>query len=442
MSRWPIVVVRGLLLSAGALTVGCATRPAGPAEEKPLKVSVSTPVVRTVTDYETFSGRTEAVETTDVRARVSGYLTKVNFVDGAHVQAGDVLFEIDPRPYEAALAKAKASVAQAQAAIQQGEFGIAQAESNLDYLAGEYQRNRQLARNRSVSDTELDKSQSDVKATSAGVKVAKANVEAAKANLKAAEAEQRTAQLNVDFTKVLAPIRGVVSRRMVDRGALINADTTLLTNIVRLDQVYAYFDVDERTWLDLRRRLVNTGQLATIQKGAIPVWIGLASDTGYSYEGHIDFADNKLDPSTGTMRMRGTFENGDRYFQPGMFVRVRLPIGQPHGALLIAEQAIGNDQGRQFVYVVNDKDEVVYRRIETGALHDGLREIKPPREDAGADDLSKAEGLRKGDRVVLNGLQRLRPGMKVEPNKVPMPNPRQAAKSSTAGKKGAVASRQ
>ena len=158
------------------------------------------------------------------------------------------------------------------------------------------------------------------------------------------------------------------------------------------------------------------------------------------------FADNKLDASTGTMRMRGTFENGDGYFQPGMFVRVRLPIGQPHEALLIAEQAIGSDQGRSFVYVVTEKDEVEYRRVETGALHDGLREVKPPAEAAdGEDALGKAEGLHKGDRIILNGLQRLRPGMKVKPTTVPMPNPRQATarpgKPKPGGAKVAAASR-
>jgi RND family efflux transporter MFP subunit len=425
MRRPAIVTGNALALALGVAAIGCGGKSGNGPDQKPLKVNVSAPVVQSVTDYEIFSGRTEAIESTDVRARVSGYLEKIRFNDGDFVKAGDVLFEIDSRPYDAALAKAKASVEQAKASIRQGESTVARDESMLMYLSTEYERNRTLSRTRSVSETERDKSQSDVRATSASLKASKASVELAKANLRAAEAEERTAQLNVDFTKVLAPISGVVSRRFVDRGTLVTADQMVLTNIARTDKVYAYFDVDERSWLDLRRRLLNQGQIASLQKAVLPVWVGLANDPGYSYEGVIDFADNRLDPSTGTMRLRGTFENGDLFFQPGMFVRVRLPVGRPHEAFLIADQAIGNDQGRQFVYVVDDKNEVIYRRVETGARHNGLREIKPPREGGDSGDPGKAEGLRKGDRIILNGLQRLRPGMQVEPTVVPMPRPKE-----------------
>jgi RND family efflux transporter MFP subunit len=415
-----------LAMALVAVTIGCRNNPGSTPEEKPLQVDAAVPVAQTITDYEIFSGRTEAIESTDVRARVTGYLDKINFTDGAFVKAGDVLFVIDPRPYEAALAKAKASVAQARASIRQAEATVALGQSNLNYLSAELARNRQLSRTGAVSGSEMDKSQGDVGATAATISAAKAQVEVAKANVKAAEAEEKAAQLNVDFTKVTAPISGVISRRFADRGTMVLGDQTVLTNIVRLDKIYAYFDIDERTWLDLRRRLMDEGRIDSIQKKVLPVWIGLARDTGYGFQGQIDFADNKLDPSTGTMRMRGTFDNTDLYFQPGMFVRVRLPVGRPHEALLIAEQAIGNDQGRQYVYVLNGKNEVVYRRIETGALHDGLREIKSRRYDSDA-PLDEGEGLRKGDRVVLNGLQRLRPGMPVEPTLVAMPNPRMAA---------------
>lgn len=453
MRRPALVTANALTLALGVAAIGCGGKPGHDADQKPLKVNVSSPVAQAVTDYEVFSGRTEAFESTDVRARVSGYLEKIRFNDGDFVKAGDVLFEIDSRPYDAALAKAKASVELARASIRQVESNVARDESTLTYLTTEYERNRTLSRTRSVSDTERDKSQSDVRATSASLKASKAGVELAKANLQAALAEEKTAQLNVDFTRVTAPISGVVSRRFVDRGALVTADQTVLTNIARIDKVYAYFDVDERTWLDLRRRLLDQGQATSIQKAVLPVWIGLANDSGYSYEGVIDFADNKLDPSTGTMRMRGTFENGDFFFQPGMFVRVRLPVGRPHEALLIADQAIGNDQGRQFVYVLDDNDEVVYRRVQTGSRHHGLREIKPL-DESHSGDPAKAEGLRKGDRVVLNGLQRLRPGMRVEPTLVPMPHakeertpivirkrePRPAAKVKGRAEGGAVGS--
>jgi RND family efflux transporter MFP subunit len=411
-----------LVLALALFGLGCRDK-GGAAEEKPLKVNVAVPVTRPVTDYEIFSGRAEALESTDVRARVSGYLEKIRFTDGAFVKAGDVLFEIDSRLYDAALAKAKASVAQAKASVHQHEAAVTQHRANLTYLTAEFQRNRRLTTGGAVSGSEMDKSRGEVDATSAALTAAKANVEVAKANVEVALAEEKTAQLNVNFTKVVAPISGFVSRRFVDRGAMVTADTTVLTNIVRLDKVYAYFDVDERTWLDLRKRLMSEGQTPS-QKAVLPVWVGLANDTGYPLAGRLDFADNRLDPSTGTMRMRATLDNADRYLQPGMFVRVRVPLGRPHQALLIAEQAIGNDQGRQFVYVLDAEGTVVHRWVEPGALHDGLREIKPAPDSA---DPGKAEGLRPGDRVVLNGMQRLRPGMKVEPTAVPMPNPRQQA---------------
>jgi RND family efflux transporter MFP subunit len=421
-----------LVLLLGLAGLGCSGQASPRAEPKLLKVQVSAPVVQSVTDYETFSGRTEAVESTDIRARVSGYLKDITFADGAFVEAGAVLFEIDPRPYEAALLRARANVAQAKAAIRQGEFSVAHSQSNLSYLSAEYERNRRLMTSRTVSSSELDKSRGEYTATAASVEVARANVEVARASLKAAEAEEQTAQLNLDFTRVTAPFAGVVSRRFVDRGALVTADTTILTNIARVDQIDAYFDVDERTWLSLRRQLLRDGQLTSIPKAVLPVSVGLANDTGHPFAGQVNFADNKLDASTGTMRMRGTFDNPKLYLQPGMFVRVRLPVGQPRQALLVAEQAIGNDQGRQFLYVLDANDEVVYRRVELGALHDGLREIKAPGAEEGTTQAPTSVGLRQGDRVVLNGLQRLRPGMKVQPDPVAMPNPRQAA----SGKKG------
>jgi len=415
-----------LILAVAFAAVGCGSNSGQNPEDKPLQVDVALPISQTITDYEIFSGRTEAFESTDVRARVTGYLEKINFADEAFVKAGDLIFEIDHRPYDAVLAKAKASVAQARASVRQAEANVVQIQSNLTYLSAEFQRNRRLSRTGAISGSEIDKSAGDVNAMSATINAARAKVEVASANVNAAEAEEQAALLNVNFTKVTAPISGVISRRFLDRGTLVIADQTVLTNIVHLDKVYASFDIDERTWLALRRRLMNEGRIDAIRKKVLPVWVGLANDSGFGFQGQIDFADNKLDPSTGTMRMRGTLDNPDQFFQPGMFVRVRLPIGRPHEALLIADQAIGSDQGRRFVYVLNEKDEVVYRRVETGALHDGLREIKGRLEDTTVtpDD---NEGLRKGDRVVLNGLQRLRPGMRVAPSQVTMPNPRLAA---------------
>jgi RND family efflux transporter MFP subunit len=430
------------VLAAALLGAGCEGTATAEKEAKPIKIDVSEPVARTITDYEVFSGRTDALESTDVRARVSGYLEQIKFADGAHVKAGDVLFEIDPRPYQAALLQARATSAKARADVVQMEAAVARDESNLAYLASEFNRNRQLNLRRAVSDSDFDKSRGDLGASQAVVKVSEANAEAAKAAVKAADAAEKIAELSYEFTKVRAPITGVISRRWVDRGNMVTADQTILTNIVRLDKVYAYFDVDERTWLDLRRRLLGEGQLNAMENSEIPVWIGLANDSGYPFEGRIDFADNKLDPSTGTMRLRGTFDNRNQYLQPGMFVRVMLPVGKPHEALLVADQAIGSDQGRQFVFVVNENNEIVYRRVETGALHNGLREIKSVRkdDDSVAKDSTSIEGLRKGERIIVNGLQRVRQGVTVEPNKVPMPNPKEAIRTPTvATKPGAMA---
>jgi RND family efflux transporter MFP subunit len=422
MSAWAKGGATMLLLGLGLTGLGCEGPP-HPPENKPLKVDVSKPVEKSITDYEIFSGRTEAIESTDVRARVSGYLQKIKFTDGEFVEADKVLFEIDPRPYDVALAQARGALAQARANVAQCQFSIELNESTQSFQASEILRNTMLYNRRALSGSDLDKSRSDFGVTAAQVKVAQANLQAAEANLKAAEAAERNAQLNVDWTRVVAPISGVVSRRTIDRGNMVMADQTVLTNIVRLDKVYAYFDVDERTWLDLRRRLMNDGQIQSLEKAVIPVWVGLANDksTSYPFEGFVDFADNKLDGSTGTMRMRGTFENPDRFLQPGMFVRVKLPVGQSRSALLISDQAIGSDQGRPFVFVLNDNDEVVRRRVETGALHDGLREVKPLTDDAGKDS-ARAAHLKKGDRIVVNGLQRLRDGARVEPTVIDMPN--------------------
>ena len=217
-----------------------------------------------------------------------------------------------------------------------------------------------------------------------------------------AEADRDLAALNLDFTRVTAPIGGRLSRRMVDPGNLVKADETALTSIVSLDPMFVYFDVDERTVLRIRR-LIREGKIKSRTETELPVQVALADEDGFPRTGFINFSDNKVDPNTGTLRVRGVVENPKPHvLSPGMFLRVRLPIGKPYQALMIAERALGTDQGRKFLYVVNGDDEVEQRPVKVGQLNDeGMRVIE--------------QGLQPGERVIVNGIQRVRAGKKVKP---------------------------
>ncbi|WP_435016749.1 efflux RND transporter periplasmic adaptor subunit [Tundrisphaera sp. TA3] len=367
----------GLLaaLMAGSLMApGCDRPVAKPAESKPPEVLVSLPTTEEVTDYEEFIGHVDAVQSVEVRARVTGYLKKVNFVDGDEVNQGDLLFEIDDRPYRAEHDRALASLEQGKA--------------HLGRLSRDHSRAEVLLSRNAIGREEYDRIQGDYAEAIALVGVAQAEVD--------------KTQLNLEFTRVTAPISGRLSRRMVDPGNLVQADTTPLTSIVSLDPMYVYFDVDERVMLRFRR-LISEGKIKSRQEEERPVLIGLADEGNtFPHVGKINFSDNKVDSSTGTLRVRGSIDNPKpRILSPGMFVRVRLPVGSPHKSILISEQALGADQGKKFVYVVNDKDEVVYQIVEVGSLSNGKRVID--------------KGLAMGDRVVVSGLQRVRPGIKVVP---------------------------
>jgi RND family efflux transporter MFP subunit len=198
-----------------------------------------------------------------------------------------------------------------------------------------------------------------------------------------------------------------LSRQYIDPGNVVKAEDTVLTTIVSLDPMYVYFDVDERAHLRLKR-LALEAKNKSVSQASVPVFMGLADETGYPHEGKINFEDNRIDSTTGTLRIRGIFANGDRLLSPGLFARVRLPIGAPYQALLISEQALGTDQGQKFVFVVNDKNEVVYRRVKIGRAHDGMRVV--------------TEGLKMGEKIVVTGLQRVQHGAKVDPKEIPMPS--------------------
>jgi multidrug efflux system membrane fusion protein len=368
---------------------------AGP--KGPPEVEVSLPVSKEIRDYEEFAGRLEANETIQVRARVTGYLVKAPperekvkgsgkfFKEGGLVQKGDLLFEIDPLLYESQLARAKAAVLKAEAAFQQAER--------------DWSRARALgsSNHRAISGEEYDKFR--------GVcAVAEAEVNVARADLK-------IAQVNMDYCRVLAPISGRISKVVVDPGNLVKADDTVLTSIGDSNPIKAYFDVDERTLT----RILHLMEQGVIPKEAygVPVEMGLADEEDRPHKGYVDFTDNFVDVGTGTLRVRGSFENPRELLVPGMFVRVRLPIGQPQKALLIAEKALVTDQGQKYVYVVKDENtaahegKVDYRRVKLGRLNEGLRVIK--------------EGLADNEKVVVSGLQRVRPDIQVKFKDVPMP---------------------
>jgi RND family efflux transporter MFP subunit len=375
--------MRILILGLLVCLVGCSGAPSEPPVPVPTPVTVSQPVEGYVTDHADFTARTAAVDSVEVRAHVWGYLDKVNFKEGALVKKGDVLFELDPRPYMALLKQAQAKVAQDEA--------------QLSYDEAEHRRNLKLVNTGAASASDLDKT-----SAARGVDIA---------NIAADKAVVASRQLDLDYTKVTAPVSGRVSRYVVTVGNLIQSGDqnggTLLTTIVSVDPMYAYFDVDEHTVLRVRQ-LVREGKADSPREGSVPVWLGLANEVGHPHEGMINFVDNQVNPKTGTMRLRGVFPNKEQILAPGLFARVRVPIGRPHKSLLVSERALDTDQGQKILYVVNEKNEVVSRPIRVGALHNGLRAIE--------------DGLKPGERVIINGLQQVRPGTTVEPRLVDMPN--------------------
>ncbi len=352
-----------------------------------------------MTDYEEFPGWTEAIYSVQVRARVSGYLMNpVYFKDGDMVEANTKLFQIDDRQYRADLDRAEGTVKQYEA--------------HVERLRRDYERVKNLKARAAVGQEEYDRYEGDYKEAVANLEVAKGN--------------RDLARLNLEWTEVQAPIAGMLSRRMVDPGNLIKADDTILTSIVSLDPLYVYFDVHEQAMLRIKR-LMQEGKLKVRAQGAkeVPVQIGLSDETDYPHEGIVDFTDNRVDAQTGTLRFRAKINNpadrnGNRFIVPGLFVKVRLPIGEPHKALLIRERSLVPDQGRKTVFVVkekkdgqgktvlSEKGEPVYlaavRDIGTpGVLRNGYREIE--------------KGIEPGDWVVVAGMQRLRPGIEVKVEK-------------------------
>jgi RND family efflux transporter MFP subunit len=384
----------GLCLAVTALA-GCGRPSAEAPAGGPPTVTVSEPLQREVTDYAEYTGRTAAVDSVQVRARVSGYLQTINFKEGTEVKEGTVLYEIDPRLYKDALAQAEAQVR-----LQ---------EANLKYNEATYQRNLKLYQ------TSQAVSQEEVQQSLAQRDVTRASLDAAKASV-------RQAQLNLEWTKVTAPISGLLGRTLITRGNLVTADQTVLTMLVSQDPMYAYFDADEPTVLKVQQ-LLREGKLPSVREGAkVPVFLGLPNEEGYPHKGYVDFVNNQVTPGTATLQLRGTFANpmpavGPRVFAPGQFVRIRVAVSPPYPALLVIDGAVGTDQNMNYLLVLDDQNKVIRREVTLGTEHDGLRVIE--------------KGLAPNERVIINGTQHVKPGSAVNPKLVPMPVPRPGAPSLT-----------
>jgi membrane fusion protein, multidrug efflux system len=361
-----------------ALVGGCTAQKAKEAEAKPPEVFFERPREQMVTEYQEFTGQTMAVETIEIRARVSGYLEKSHFKDGDLVTAGMPLFEIDERPYRAEFDRASATQAQSQA--------------HLDRMKRQQERANRLFEKKAISQEDFDTAAFD-----------RAEAEATVA---AANATKETAELNLGFTKISSKINGRIGRRMVDPGNLVQADTTPLTTIVSLDPIYAYFDVDERTLLRLRRTMEQEHTEAAISS-EVPVEVTLADEESAPVWGKINFLDNQVDAGTGTLRARAVIQNAKGMLSPGLFVRLRVPVGSPRKALVVHEEALQTDQGQRFLWVLDDEDKAIYRQIKIGWQTEGKRVI--------------FDGLKTSDRVIVKGVQRVRRNKVVTPQPLDEP---------------------
>lgn len=366
-----------ILIAVAALVLSACGKPAAqevgqqPAGGPP--ISAATVLEKSIVETQEFSGRLEAVDRVEVRPRVSGFIASVNFRPGSEVKKGDVLFVIDPRPYEAEAKRAEAAQMAARAKADLATLELARAEK--------------LVAEKAIAQREADEKASSVKEL--------------EANARAAQAAYEAAKLNLSFTKVHSPINGRVSKAEVTAGNLVDA-SVVLTSVVSNNPIYASFDGDEKSFLSV----------STIARKGVPVTvrIGLANESGYPHEGKLEFVDNRVDPATGSVRMRAVFKNDDSALAPGLFARVQLASGNGSGgavnAALINDRAVGTDQNRKFVYVVNGKGEAEYRPVKLGPVVDGLRVVR--------------EGVKPGEKIVVNGLQRVRPGAPVTAQLIPM----------------------
>lgn len=365
--------LRGSLSLLVLAQLGCGSGAEQAAAPPAPEVTVAVPDQRDVQGYQEFTGRTEAIESVEIRARVAGVLERQTFEPSTLVKKGQLLFVIEPPPYVARRN-------QAAAEVQTWEAELARAKSDLERL-------EQAIRTNAVSQQEVDR--------------ARADVQQAEANLLGAKAELEQAELNLSYTEVRAPITGLVSRRLVDIGNLVGSgENTLLTTVAKINPIYAYFDVSERIILEM---LNAQGKSVTSASAAADVvaYLGLANEDGWPHEGRLDYIDNTVNPNTGTIQVRGVFPNPDGLLFPGLFARIRIPTKVQKDALLVSERAIGTDLGGKYLLIVGEDNVVQLRHVELGQLEKGMRVI--------------ISGLNPGERYIVNGLQRARPGLPVTP---------------------------
>jgi multidrug efflux system membrane fusion protein len=388
------------ILCAAVLT---ACSPPKPVALPTPKVTVKQPQLTTVTNWDEYPGHLEAVEMVEIRPRVTGYIDSIHFQDGAEVKAGDLLFVIDPRPY--------------QAELEQVQARSKQAETHLERLQNDLKRADSLKGTKAISEEEYDSRSKAVREGEAALAATKAN--------------EATARLNLDYTQIKAPVSGKIGRRLLTVGNFVQlqgsgGSASVLATLVSLDPIYAYFDVQEDAFQEYRS---SAKKLAEANAGVLACELALVNEQGFAHRGHLDFFDNQVNPQTGTIRLRAIFENGDRTLVPGMFGNLRVLSGPPQQALVIPDVAVQSDQGYRFVYVANEENKVERRDITIGRAHGPLREV--------------VKGLTPQERVIVNGLMMLRPGAKVEVQvaKAEGESPKsevQSPKSEVDGKKAAV----
>jgi RND family efflux transporter MFP subunit len=375
-----VAVALPLSIATAIVLSGCKSEADTPPPAAAVPVTVAAVLERKVTEWDEFTGRLEAVESVEIRPRVTGYIESVNFAEGSIVKKNDLLFVIDPRPYRAALDQATAELTRAKARAELAHSDAARSEKLLAIKA--------------VSQEEYDERLNAAREADATVAAAKAAVE--------------SAQLDLSFTRVTAPITGRISKAAVTAGNLVTGGSgaaTLLTTIVSVDPIYVSFEGDEQVYLKYSE-LARRGDRQSSRDAANPVQMGLANEQGYPHTGSMVFVDNQIDPHTGTIRARASFSNKDGYFTPGLFARVKLLGHNAYPAVLVDDRAIGTDQSQKFVYVIDDTNKVSYRKVKIGRLTEGLRIV--------------LEGLTPGDKVVVNGMQRIHPGSVVQPELVAM----------------------
>lgn len=375
------------------------------------EIAVASVVVKPIVQWDQYTGRLDAIDSVDVRARVSGYLQSTHFDEGQLVAKGDLLAIIDPRPFQAELAAADAGVTQAEAGLEQAKAQRRQAEAlkaervtALKLALRRLERQKQLDQRGATSEERLDEVEAEsaqaaasIEAANAQIATAQATIATAAAAIQTAIAQRESAKLNLDYTEIRAPIAGRISRRFITEGNLIDGGSigaALLTRIVSLNPIHAYFDANEQEFLKYLR-LAQSGKRASSRDTKNPVLVSLIDEEGYPHRGHMDFVDNRIDPNTGTMRGRAILPNDDGVLTPGLFVEVRLPGSGRYEAIMIPDAAVGSDQSQKFVYVIQD-GQPVRRIIKLGSISHGLRIVD--------------EGLSGDDVIVIRGLQSIRPG--------------------------------